>query len=148
MLRSESIPLGHLPKRCKKSECRTLRRRPVADRFPRQRGCGSFSLGRRIKGWEEWEVTWCRKRRDGAGGSWERFDDCFSSFSPSSSSSYDESYIGNDKWNTNSNGRFSLNLSQLCLKSIVICWLSFTVIITSWAIVSLAGGGLAKVEEP
>ena len=50
MLRSESNYLGHSSKRCSQSWCPNLRRRQVADRFQRQRGCGSFSLGRRIKG--------------------------------------------------------------------------------------------------
>ena len=70
MLRSESIPLVPCAKRCKMCRChhlQPLRRRPVADRFPRQRGCGPISLGRRIKGWEGWQVYlvqekegWCR----------------------------------------------------------------------------------------
>ena len=52
-LRSESIPLVHFAKRCK-SPCPTLRRRPVGDHCPQQRGCGGISLGKRIKGWEGW----------------------------------------------------------------------------------------------
>ena len=94
MLRSESIPFGHFAKRCKMSRWIFHRRRPVDDRFPRQRGCGRISLGRRIKGREWWEVTWCRKRRDeggyymGAGWwSWEHFVACFSS----NSTGYNES---------------------------------------------------------
>ena len=80
MLRSESNHLAHSAKRCKKSCLSTLRMRPAAVRFRRQRGCGRISLGRRIRGWE---VTWVRKRRDGAGGSsWECFDACFRSRSP------------------------------------------------------------------
>ena len=93
MLRSESNHLRLFAKRCKTSECRPLRMRPTADRFPQQRGCGRISLGRRIKGWEGWEVTWCRKRRDGAGWCrWigESFNACFSS----TSSCYDESCGG------------------------------------------------------
>ena len=104
MLRSESISVVPCAKRCRMSWCCILRRRLAADRFPRQRGNERISLGRRIRGWEGWEVTWRRKRRDGAVG-WESFDACCSSFS----SSYDESCIGNDKWNTNSNDRFLLN---------------------------------------
>ena len=77
MLRSESNHLAHCAKRCKKSDWWTLRMRPSVDRCRRQRGCGQFSLGRRIKGWAGWEVTWFRKRRDGAvGNGWERFNAC------------------------------------------------------------------------
>ena len=93
MLRSQSNHLRHFAKRCNNSECPDLRMRPTADRFPQQRGCGRISLGRRIKGWEGWEVTWCRKRRDGAGWCrWigECFDACFSSIS----SAYDQSCDG------------------------------------------------------
>ena len=68
MLRSESIPLVPFAKRCTKCRCQPsnpLRRRPVDDHFPRQRGSNNISLGRRIRGWEEgWEVYlvqgWCR----------------------------------------------------------------------------------------
>ena len=68
MLRSESIPLVPFAKRCTKCRCQPsnpLRRRPVDDHFPRQRGSSNISLGRRIRGWEEgWEVYlvqgWCR----------------------------------------------------------------------------------------
>ena len=87
MLRSESIHLAHCAKRCKKSWCDSLRTRPAADRCQWQRGCGNVSLGRRIRGREGWGVTWCRKRRNGAGGwGWEHFDACDSKMS----SSYNE----------------------------------------------------------
>ena len=109
MLRSESIPLVPCAKICKMSWCRTLRRRPVGDRFPRQRGCGNISLGRRIKGWEGWEDTFARKGRDGAVGySWESFDACFS-FTKPSTSGYDESCKRKAVENTNNNTTFSLN---------------------------------------
>ena len=88
MLRSESSHFGHghCAKRCKKSWCpchHLHRRRPAADRFPQQRGCGTFSLGRRIKGCKGWEVTWCRKLRHVQVAMWE-------SFNTSISSGYDE----------------------------------------------------------
>ena len=101
MLRSESIHLGPLSKRCKMSQWIPLRRRLVDDRFQRQRGCGRFSLGRRIRGWEGWEVTWFRKRRDVAGGigiDCERFDACFSC---SSSPCYNETCKRKSEWHTN-----------------------------------------------
>ena len=72
MLRSESIHLAHCAKRCKKclKECLRclLRTRPAAVRCQRQRGSGSVSLGRRIRGWEGSDVTWCRKKGDIACG--------------------------------------------------------------------------------
>ena len=113
MLRSESIPLPHLSKRCKMSRRHSLRRRLVDDRFQRQRGCGRFSLGRRIKGWEGWEeyligITY-RKRRDVRAVGWESFDACCSSIS----SWYDESCKMKDVWNTNN--RFSLDSLESCL---------------------------------
>ena len=99
-----------------RSPCPTLRRRPVDDRFPRQRGCGRISLGRRIKGWEGWEVTWCRKRRDAAvGWSWERFDACFSSIS----SSYYESCNSKAVWNTINNDN-CIKIIRRVLKAIVL----------------------------
>ena len=49
MLRILSTHLAHCAKRCKKSECRILRMRPIAARCRRQRGSGLISLGRRIK---------------------------------------------------------------------------------------------------
>ena len=79
-LQSGSILLLQSARRCNQSECHPHRTRRAA--FQRQRGCGRFSLGRRIRGWEGWEVTWFRKRRDGCravGIGWENLDTCFSS---------------------------------------------------------------------
>ena len=83
MLRSQSIYLAHCANRRKKSRCQTLHRRSTDVRFQRQRGCGAFSLGRRIKRWGGWEITWFRKRRRvGAVGSCLEYSSCcLSSFS-------------------------------------------------------------------
>ena len=83
MLRSESNHLAQSAKRSKTlwSWCSSLHRRPTFVHFQEQRGCGGISLGRRIRGWERWEITWFRKRRDGAGGCWESFNGCLSFFS-------------------------------------------------------------------
>ena len=53
-LRSQSTHLAHGATRCRKSECPTLHTRPTAVHFQQQRGWGSISLGRRIRGWRMW----------------------------------------------------------------------------------------------
>ena len=113
MLRSESIHLAHCAKRCKKSGCWSPHTPKFAAHCRRQRGSGRISLGRRIKGWE---VTWFRKRRDGAVDiiSWESFNACFRSISTCcSSSADDETCKRKTAWITNNDGSFSLNLLKL-----------------------------------
>ena len=80
------------------------------------------------------EVTWSWKRRDRAVG-WESFNACCSSLSPGDNQSCNENVI------QTTNGRLSLNQLEM-LQGMI----ELQIIVTSWAIGSLAGGGLGKVK--